>query len=325
MWVIVPDMVDEMSDMAVAEEDLPLVDALQTNPRATPELVASVLGRQPRAVRRRMGRLLADGTIRPSATPRSDGRRVMALRLRVLQGKIDTVAAALARRSDVPFVDIAAGGEQIAAVMVAEPAAARQLVFRQLPATSAVVSVEAQPVLHVFADSSDWRVGGLSGAQRAALRPGPPTSAYRPAPIDAAIVDELVRQPRAPATEIARRLGAPASTVRRRLHELLGARQVVLQTFVDPVLLGLHVDAGIWMRVAPARLRRCGTALAAHPAVHGAFASAGSRNLYAAVWLEDAEALFGFITDVLGGLDVEDAEAVVVGRAVKRPGRDLGP
>jgi len=298
---------------------------LQTDPRISPEALAAVIGGNARSLRRRMNRMLADGTVRVVASPPTlPTHGVLFLRLRVLQGEVNAVAAALARREDIPYIDISIGGEQIAAVMAADPTTTRALVFRQLPATSAVVSVDAQPVIHVFCDSCDWRVGALTAGERAALTPAYRAEDKRPTDIDPLIVQELRLQPRASASTIAQTIGAPASTVRRRLAEIIGSRRVLLQAFVDPHRLGLGLDAGIWMRVPPARLARVGAALAAHPAVHGVLATAGTLNLHAAVWLRDTEDLYTFTTTVLADLGLEgleQVETVVIGQAVKRPGR----
>ena len=310
-----------MSDLVDSAEDLKIIDALQTDPRVSPEALAAVIGGNARSLRRRMNRMLSDGTVRVVASPAiSLDHGVLFLRLRVLRGEVDAVAAALARRADIPYIDVSVGGDQIAAVMAADPTTTRALVFRQLPATSAVVSVDAQPVIHVFCDSSDWRIGSLTATERAALAPAYDADEKRPSDLDPLIVRELELQPRASAAAIAQVIGAPASSVRRRLSEIIRSRRVVLQTFVDPHRLGLGLDADLWMRVPPAHLARVGAALAAHPAVHGAFATAGTLNLHAAVWLRDTEDLYIFTTTVLADLGVEQLETVVIGQSVKRPG-----
>ena len=98
----------------------------------------------------------------------------------------------------------------------------------------------------------------------------------------------------------------------------------MLQVFVDPRRLGLTVDAAVSMKVPPAALDAAGRALAAHPAVHGALATTGAPNLYAALWLKDLEHLYEFITGTLAGLNVDSVDTMLVGHAVKRPGRGAG-
>jgi DNA-binding Lrp family transcriptional regulator len=308
-------------------DDSRLIAALQLDPRASTEKIAAALALDARRVRRRLGALLGTGIVSIAVTPpRASLHGVMLLRIRVLRGKIDVITSALARREDIPFIDVSAGGDEISAVLVADETVRDRLVFRQLPATSAVTSVDAQTVMHVFSDSSDWRLDCLTAAEVARLaRSGvgarePATSDALDA-LDGELVAALEREPRASAAAIAQSLGRPESTVRRRLHDLLDRGGVVLQVFVDPGRLGLTVDAAVSMKVPPAALDAAGRALAAHPAVHGALATTGVRNLYAALWLSDLEHLYEFITGTLAELNVDSVDTVLIGHAVKRPGR----
>jgi DNA-binding Lrp family transcriptional regulator len=306
-------------------DDFRLIAALQIDPRASTEKIAGALALDPRRVRRRLGALLGTGIVSIAVTPpRASLHGVMLLRIRVLRGKIDVITSALTRRADIPFVDVSAGGDEIAAVLVADQTVRDRLVFRQLPATSAVTSVDAQTVMHVFSDSSDWRLDCLTADEVARLGRSGGTSAYEPAAgdgLDGELAGALERDPRASAAAIAQSLGRPESTVRRRLHDLLDRGGVVLQVFVDPRRLGLTVDAAVSMKVPPAALDAAGRALAAHPAVHGALATTGAHNLYAALWLKDLEQLYAFITGTLAALNVDSVDTVLIGRAVKRPGR----
>src|ERR1700691_50443 len=143
-------------------DDRRLIAALQVDPRASPERIASALAVNPRGARSRLGVLLGTGIVRIAVPPpRASLQGLMLLRIRVLRGKIEAVTSALARRADVPYIDISAGGDEISAVLVADQTVRDRLVFRQLPATSAVTAVDAQTVMHVFSDSSDWRLDCL--------------------------------------------------------------------------------------------------------------------------------------------------------------------
>jgi DNA-binding Lrp family transcriptional regulator len=305
-------------------DDRRLIAALQVDPRASPERIASALAVNPRGARSRLGVLLGTGIVRIAVTPpRASLQGLMLLRIRVLRGKIEAVTSALARRADVPYIDISAGGDEISAVLVADQTVRDRLVFRQLPATSAVTAVDAQTVMHAFSDSSDWRLDCLTADEIARLRPSgaPAQEPARVHELDGGLVAALEREPRASAATLAKSLGRPESTVRRRLHDLLDNAGVVMQVFVDPRHLGLTVDAALSMKVPPAALDAVGRALAAHPAVHGAGATTGSNNLHVAVWLRDLEHLYEFITGTLADLKVDSVDTLLVGHAVKRPGR----
>ncbi|MFH8345473.1 AsnC family transcriptional regulator [Streptomyces sp. NPDC018045] len=308
--------------------DQRLIAALQCDGRLSAERAAEVLGENPRTVHRRWQVLTGDGTVKVFAQPvRPDSVGALLLRIKVLKGKLDALTAALAARPDIPFIDLSASGDEISAVAFTEPGSRDHLVFRQLPATPAVASVSAATVLHVFSEASDWRHDVLTAAERAALTPVRDTSVPPAAPgsapdaVDADILAALRDDARTPAAAIAARTGHPASTVRRRLARLTSDGRLRTQVAVDPRRLGLHIDANVMMRVPPDHLDAVGRTLARHPAVHGAFATSGAANLHAAVWVRDLAALYRLISADLTGLGIAGVETVIVGQAVKRPGR----
>jgi DNA-binding Lrp family transcriptional regulator len=322
----------------MSERDRRLVAALQCAGRVTAERAAAVLGYGVRDVHRRLKALTGDGSVRVlgrlargTSAGTAAGTGAMLLRIRVLRGKVDVITSALAAREDIPFIDISAGGDEISAVLLPSADPSNPPVFQQLPATNAVTSVTAQTVLHVYADSSDWRLDALTADERAALTPAAPEAAPSGSPnrvwdrvldgTDEAIASALEDDGRRSATAVAERTGIAESTVRRRLAALLSQRLLITEVAVDPRRLGLGVDANILMEVPPDHLDATGRALAAHPAVHGALATTGKANLYLAVWLRDADELYRFLTRELSGRSVSSTETVLVGRAVKRPGR----
>jgi DNA-binding Lrp family transcriptional regulator len=329
-------MARSVSDYVVDEVDLRLIASLQCDGRATAEHVGEVLGVSPRIVARRWSALTGDGTIRVLATaPRPAVNGVMLLRIRVLRGKIEAVARALAARDDIPMIDISAGGDQLTAVLLAGPDHHNNLVFRQLPATTAVTSVEAETIVHVYADTGDWRLDVLSPDERRRLTPVRPAVGENPDlsaerhdasgpqetdEIDQEIGQALAADARMPAAAVARATGYPPSTVRRRLSALFDQGKLRTHTLVVPRRLGLGVDADIRMRVAPAHLDEVGQQLAAHPAVHGAVATTGTGNLFIALWLRDLDDLHRFITKDLAALEVDNIDTILVGREFKRAG-----
>ncbi|WP_328320316.1 Lrp/AsnC family transcriptional regulator [Streptomyces sp. NBC_00388] len=303
--------------------DQRLIAALQCDGRLTTERAARVLGLSPRVVNQRLAGLLGSGAARVIAVPhRGAPGTTMLLRIKVLRGRLDTISAALAARPDIPFIDMSAGGDEITAVVSASAGQRGRLVFRQLPATSAITSVSAQTVLHVYADATDWKLDALTGAERGQLTPAPPPSGPVPGldALDRELADVLLGDARVSAAALAARTGHPESTVRRRLGALLRGRALIPHVIVDPRRLGLDVDANLYLQVPPAYLDAAGRVLAAHPAVHGVLALTGPANLSAAVWLRDLEDLHRFITQDLASLSITSIDTVLVGHAVKRPG-----
>ncbi|WP_187978078.1 Lrp/AsnC family transcriptional regulator [Mycetocola sp. JXN-3] len=315
-----------MSDLALSLEDRRIIAALQCDPRVSIEHLASVLGLGVRPAGRRLNMLLDSGDLRFIARTPPPTRTALMLRIHILSGKLDQLGRALARREDIPYIDASIGGDELAAVLIAESDVAGQLIARQLPASGAITAVEAHPILHVFSEARDWRLDVLSTEERRALTP-PETLSHPPTaePLstrDAAIIAALGAQPRASAAQIAARIDAPESTVRRRLTALRASDQLLFETAVNPARVGLPIDVNFWMRVSPRHLDAVGQALARHPAVHGTLAIAGAFSLNVAAWFASLDELYRFTIEVLAELPIESAEPVVVGSAIKRPGLD---
>lgn len=322
------------ADSVLSPLDQRLVAALQCDGRLTAERAAHVLGLNPVTVRRRLHALSADGTVRvvisPVARPRDGGATgALFLRIRVLRGKLDTIVAALAAREDIPFIDVTTSGDEIFAVARTEPGSRDPLVFRQLPSTQAVTSLESATILHVFRLTSEWRHQVLTAPERAALgQAGPVVAASASGSpglygvdtdtLEQSLIDALSPDARLPAAALAAHTGHPESTVRRRLARLAAQGRLITQVLVDPRRLGLPIEAKLLLHVAPDHLAAAGQALADHPSVHGAFATSGPSNLHAAAYFPDLTALYGFLSRDLAGLGITHVETAVVSRAVKR-------
>ncbi|MEU0432021.1 Lrp/AsnC family transcriptional regulator [Streptomyces sp. NPDC006290] len=324
------------ADSVLSLTDQRLVAALQCDGRVTAERAAQVLGLSPATVRRRLHALRADGTVRvvisPVARPRNGSSAgALFLRIRVLRGRLDTIVAALAARDDIPFIDVSTSGDEIFAVARTEPGSRDPLVFRQLPSTQAVTSLESAAVLHVFRLTSEWRHNVLTAPERAALSPAEPvpvqTSSGSPGPygvdtdpLGQSLIDALTPDARLSAAELAVRTGHAETTVRRRIAQLAARGRLITQVQVDTRLLGLPIEAKLLLHVAPDHLAAAGKALADHPSVHGAFATTGPSNLHAAAYFCDLTALYDFLSRDLVGLGITRVETAVVGRVAKRGG-----
>jgi DNA-binding Lrp family transcriptional regulator len=332
-WTKLVCMTSATAKTVLSSQDQRLIAVLQYDARLTAEKAATVLGVSPSTVRRRWQAMTADGTLRvvvsPIARPREGGLTgAQLLHIRVRPDKLDALARSLAARDDIPFVDITTSGDEIVAIAATEPGSRDPLVFHLLPSTPAVTSVETATVLHALRVTSEWRHQVLSADEIRALTPGVPRTGPSTAGggygvetdgQERAIIDALTPDARLPAATVAARIGLPESTVRRRIMRLTEEGRLITQVLVDPRRLGLAVDAALRLRVSPDHLDRAGRLLAAHPAVHGAFATSGPNNLSLHVWLADLTSLYTFLSRDVTGLGIASVETTVISHSVKRP------
>jgi DNA-binding Lrp family transcriptional regulator len=138
-----------------------ILQALQIDPRAGFSKIAEVLGVSEQTVARRYRRLRGEGLLRivGLVDPRSVGQSEWMVRVGCRPGGVGRLAEALARRDDVSWVTLTAGGSEIVCSVRSRTAEQRdELLLQRLPATSQVLSMEAYAVLHRFAggSSTDW-------------------------------------------------------------------------------------------------------------------------------------------------------------------------
>ncbi|MFD3309488.1 Lrp/AsnC family transcriptional regulator [Streptomyces sp. NPDC058694] len=312
------------------ETDRRIAAALVASPRASWREVARCLGLSERTVVRRVALLYADGTLRATVV-RNPARFPplvpVALRIRCRPNKIRQVAQALARRTDTVWVDILGGGDEISTIFFLEGSEARNnLLLRDLPATDAVGSWSTHTLLRVFPTAFRWTAGLLSPAELAELapdrvQPTMPTPSYTQVDVDTALIATLTEDGRATYTDLARRADTTALTARRRLETLLDAQVLRLATELDLARLGAQTEALLWISVRPGALQETAHTLSTHPHVRFCAATTGPANLVVAVAAADLDALYTFLTDVVGPLDgVTAIDTTPLLATVKRTG-----
>ncbi|HKS47655.1 MAG TPA: Lrp/AsnC family transcriptional regulator [Amycolatopsis sp.] len=317
--------------MPLDDLDRALLHALHLDPRAPFIQIAEVLGTSQQTVARRYRRLCAEGVLR--VVGMTDARRLgqveWFVRLRCTPDAALKVATALARRTDTSWVRLTSGGTEIVCLTRAAHAP-DALLLQQLPKTPRVVSVSAHCLLRTFVGGPvAWagRAATLSAEQAARLTPAPEPVDDQPVDVsgDEPLLALLRQDGRATFAELAEATGMAEATVRRRVHQLRRSGVLYLDLDIDPVPLGFHTQALLWLSVHPTRLVAVAEGLAGQPEVAFVAATTGQTNLLANVICRDVDALYTYLTDRIGRIEaIGHIETAPVIRTLKRaaPSRD---
>jgi DNA-binding Lrp family transcriptional regulator len=315
-----------VTDEVLDELDRRIVSALQIDGRAPWRKIAAVLGESERTIARRGADLLGRGAVRIAALRIRPSTAL--LRLECSPGGSPLAAESLAQRSDTTFCYLMSGGADVVAEVALPPGGLAPALITQLPATPGLVRMVSYPVLRYFRTIRGWIAGGLTQREIDALATpltGDAVAAgYETlSPRDADIVEVLADDGRAPLETIARRAGVSEATAARRLELLLRTHQIQIRALVEPALVGLPVEAMLWITAPPAHVERIGTALVARPEVRYAAAVAGPHQIVADVTVPDMESVQRFITDETWTRDVAGVDIGLLLQARKRGGRVL--
>lgn len=288
--------------------DKKIIQALQLDPRVAFATVGAVLGVSEQTVARRYRRLRGDGLLRiiGLVSPRHLGQSEWVVRVGCRPGGVGPLAGALARRDDVSWVALSAGGSEIVCSVRSRTRRQREdLLLARLPATSQVLGLSAYAILHRFVGgvATDWTGYGplLTPAQVTALAPdpGPPPDPLEPVTLqdeDEPMLAELAVDGRCSYAALAAACGWTQGRVTRRLAVLRRAGAVYLDVELATEVLGFTTSAYLWVAVEPASLTAFGEVVAGHAEVAFAAAVTGPANALVAVICTDPEALYRYVT-----------------------------
>ncbi|GAA2057286.1 Lrp/AsnC family transcriptional regulator [Catenulispora yoronensis] len=309
--------------------DRQVVQALMIDGRVPFSRLAEVLGVSDQTVTRRYRRLRGEGLLRVIGLPL--GLRVglyqSQVRVNCVPGTAGAIAEALARRPDIAWVTINAGGAEVSCMTRSRSRRERDsLLLDKLPGTRQVTGVSARTILHMWTGGpGGWRgLDELDDDQILALRR--PTDfgtmgGFELDPADRAMLNVLERDGRATYPELAAATGKSESTVRRRLDHLTEEGVVFFDVEVLPIHLGFNVEALMSAAVAPSDLEAVGSTVGSHPEVPFAAATTGATSLLAVVVCRDIEGLYQYVTMRLGAIkEVAQLEITPALRTVKRAG-----
>ncbi|MFE7270917.1 Lrp/AsnC family transcriptional regulator [Streptomyces sp. NPDC057623] len=288
--------------------DRRIISALQIDGRASWHRIATALGEPERTVVRRGTRLLDSGLVRIGAMAVRGRSTVVGVRC--APGRARVVATALARRPDCVFAHVLTGTWDCVEEVLCPRDRLAGLVMDELPGLPGVVRTLTLPVLRHVRTIREWHAGLLTETEIAALTDGSPATAA-PAPTDLLpsfdgagelsrsdrlLVNALAEDGRCTYDELARVSGVSEATARRRLGALRRDGRVRVRAVIEPLLLGLPVEAVLWVRAVPAAVDAVTTALAESPHVRYVSFLTGERQLLVLTAFPDEAALHDFVT-----------------------------
>jgi DNA-binding Lrp family transcriptional regulator len=310
-----------------------IIQCLSIHHRAPAAVLSQVLGASEQTVGRRYRRLVAEGVLRISGLVAGDDatRSSWTVRLRCSAHSADQICASLARRADVSWVSLAAGGSEIICNIDCRTMLDREsLLLNRLPKARAVDRVYAHEWLHVFtrATGADWQAYGnhLSDKQFRELSARLPARPARRGGTrilaeDLPMLNLLAHDGRTSVARLAHAARISHGRASRRLDALIENGVLVFDIDLAYELLGFRSLAYLWLTVHPEHLAAGGRLLADQPEVPFVVAVTGTANLLATVVCRTAEDLYTFITTkvrLLQGLTMVETSPVI--RTVKQAG-----
>ncbi|WP_448616132.1 Lrp/AsnC family transcriptional regulator [Modestobacter sp. URMC 112] len=314
--------------VALDEDDLALVEALQRDPRAPWTTVADLVGTNAVTASRRWERLRSSGAAWVTGTPGPGSHHAQVLayvEVTCLPSLKTRVAQQLAADAHALSVDITAGGRDLLLTVAAVdlPTLGRYLLER-LDRVPGVTATRARIATRLYAEGSTWRLGVLPPAGASGAMP-----AIRPAvldDVDRELMSALGEDGRASFATLAQATGISQPTARRRVDRLVSSGAVLLRTDVAAPLAGLPVMVVLSADAPAGRLDDVAARLGRLRQVRLSATLAGTPSLLVIAWLSSLEEVHRFEQDLVHQVPQADVvDRLVVLRTVKRMGRLLDP
>ncbi|WP_084704363.1 Lrp/AsnC family transcriptional regulator [Phaeacidiphilus oryzae] len=308
--------------------DRRIIAALQIDGRASWRRIASALGENDRTVARRGSRLIESGAV--TVTGLWSSGECVIVRLNCRPGTVRETALAAARWPDTVFGYILAGESDCVAEVQCPPERLPEFMLDEVPRLPGLVSRHVTPVLRYFRTVHEWRPGILSPDEVAALERDASPSARSDAtgPVtppqielsseESAILRALAEDGRRTHEELAAIAGVSEATARRKVEALTRTGAVVLRASVEPALLGLPVEAMLWIRTRPGDVEEVGELLLDSPLVRYAATVMGEYQLLVHVAQPSKQALHAYLTDSPWVRRAEAVQSHLLVEALKR-------
>ncbi|MCX5562906.1 Lrp/AsnC family transcriptional regulator [Streptomyces sp. NBC_00038] len=303
--------------------DRKILHSLRCAPRISFRRLGELADVSEQTAARRYQALYRRGVVRVAGLvdPAVYGRAQWVARIRCRPDRVGPLADSLARRPDIAFAALASGGSEIICIISSPVDLQRDdVLLRQLPKSTSVLDVRIDLLLHPFGGpgNADWTGYGdaLTPAQVEELLGEQPSERasrlLQPTDEDRPMLDALAEDGRATHTGLAEITGWSKARVARRLAVLEEAGTLTYAVDLLPERLGFHLNATLWLRVAPAFLERVGEELAGHREVAFAGATSGPHNVMAIVVCRTPEDFYGYLTTRVAAIPGIDAYEVSI-------------
>lgn len=301
-----------------------IIGALQVDGRAPWRRIARALDEPERTVARHGASLLAQGHVTVAGIENRASALVAAFSC--TPGASRLTCESLAQRPDTAYSYLTTGPADVVSEVHynGDPT---DILTTQLPAAPGVARLSTHPVLKYFKTIRGWRAGVLTAAEEQTLTgPYGPDRAqweYRDdlTDTDRVLIQALKKDGRASFESLARLVGLSENSVSRRLDWLQRNTRMTIRTLVEPGLMGLPVEAQLWVQAAPQLVDQIGTHLATLTEVRYAAAIAGEYQLLVDVTLPDQKSLYRFLSDSLWHGTATRVSTALVVKARKHGGR----
>lgn len=305
--------------------DRRIIGALQVDGRASWRRIAAALDEPERTVARHGARLLEERVVVVTGLGVRGG--AVLVRGQCLQAAARVAAGALARHPDTTFAYMLTGAADCLAEVMCPADRLAALTLDELPGIPGLVQSSTLPVLRYFRTIHDWQPGILTDAEADTIREYPQLTPLPPedrviglSREERTMLRALGEDGRRTHEEIARIAGVSEPTVRRRVDWMRRSGVLHIRAVVDPAVLGLPVQAILWVKAAPTKVEAVGETLLSSPLVRYVAAVMGEHQIVADVTVPDRTALFEFVTRSPWVRHTESIETSLVIHTLKRSG-----
>lgn len=334
-------MIRSDGEARFTEQDLALLDALQSAPRAPWSRIGKALGIDATTAARRWERLRENGLAWVTAYDSARTTTVAFVEVRCRPRAHEAVGAAASALPWVFSVDETAGDfDLLLSVAAADLPGLGRAVHQVIGGMRGVRSARMRLGISLYGEGGDWRIRAMEPARRAELGTSclPSRTPYairrnpRESAEDQALLQALGADGRLGYTALAAATGLSEHTARRRVQRMLRDGDITLRCDFAYPLVGLGTMVMYRMSVPHALLGQTGHALARLGQVRMCASVTGPHNLFVQALLHGLQAVDPFeahLVDQFPALEIKDRTVTLhtrkrMGWLLDSDGRALG-